>query len=137
MPNNTLFILFWIYIRIGFWQCCRSFSLSLSLIYFKSHQEGFSSLCAPFAANINAKCEWQWSSVHTHSQFVAWVVNMHPNFLYKYGVLFILANSLLLDSCIISLFITHLFKRFIAHNKRILLYIAHLNFESKKRRFRN
>lgn len=43
-------------------------------------------------------------------------------------MLFILANSLLLDSCIISLFIAHLFKRFIAHSKRVLFVSGTIGF---------
>lgn len=88
-------------------------------------------VCRLTTANTKSECELQWSLVH--SPIVAYAVNMHPNFLdSKYAVLFILANSLLLNSCIIPLFITHLFKRFIAHIKRGLLYFAHLNFVNEK-----
>lgn len=115
---------------LNFWRCCHRYC------FFSLYFSFFVAICCKIQIQ-NSKCEWQWS-VGLHNQFVACVVNMHPNFLYKYCVLFILANSLLLNSCIISLFITHLFKRFIAHIKRVLLYFVHLKmFESKKRRFWN
>lgn len=54
---------------------------------------------------------------------------MHASHLYKYGILFILPNSLLLNACIISLFIAHLFKQFIAHIKHVYLYVAHMHLD--------
>lgn len=80
-------------------------------------------------------CHCKWSSLQLVWKLGALTIWIFYNIRsrsyeheYKYSVLFILANSLLLDSCIISLFIAHLFKRFIAHSKRVLFVSGTIGF---------